>query len=159
MAIDEQEKIARKKSTRQKRYDPLKKGAADHLKKFAFGSNGIDPSEMARGRPEGARNKFSRKFIEDFLVDWKDHGMQAMADCRKRDPASYLKVAASIIPKEFNVGTDNAALETWLESINDDELKKLINGLVAVGGASRTAERPAETSCQAGTGTEPDKLH
>jgi hypothetical protein len=55
------------------------------------------------GRPVGARNRFSHAFITDFLADWEKHGAKAIQSVRMLDPGTYLRVAASIIPRELMV--------------------------------------------------------
>lgn len=56
-----------------------------------------------KGRPKGSRNKLSEAFIADFLEDWEEHGKEAIQRVREDSPVAYLKVAASLIPKELNV--------------------------------------------------------
>jgi hypothetical protein len=55
------------------------------------------------GRPSAARNTFSRAFLTDFLADWEQHGPAAIKTVRVRDPSTYLRVAASILPKEMTI--------------------------------------------------------
>ena len=55
------------------------------------------------GRPKGARNKFSKRFIEDFAGDWKKNGQQVIEKVRETKPDAYLKTATSLIPKDLDV--------------------------------------------------------
>jgi hypothetical protein len=55
------------------------------------------------GRPAGVRNRFSHAFLTDFLADWEKHGTGAIKSVRMTDPGTYLRVAASILPKELMV--------------------------------------------------------
>jgi hypothetical protein len=55
------------------------------------------------GRPPGVRNRFSGAFLRDFLADWEANGATAIKVVRQRDPSTYLRVAASILPKELMV--------------------------------------------------------
>jgi hypothetical protein len=55
------------------------------------------------GRPAGVRNRFSGAFLTDFLADWEAGGAAAIKVVRLRDPSTYVRVAASILPKELMV--------------------------------------------------------
>src|SRR5215471_16412567 len=55
------------------------------------------------GRPPGVRNRFSHAFLTDLLADWQANGPAAIKTVRMRDPSTYLRVAASILPKELMV--------------------------------------------------------
>ena len=55
------------------------------------------------GRPSGSRNKISEMLLEDFAADWEQYGAEAIAECRRTDVATYVRLAASLIPKEFGV--------------------------------------------------------
>jgi hypothetical protein len=62
------------------------------------------------GRPAGVRNRFSGAFLTDFLADWESGGAAAIKVVRLRDPSTYLRVAASILPKELMVETMTTGL-------------------------------------------------
>lgn len=50
------------------------------------------------------------------LSDFKEHGVAAIQEVRESRPQDYLKVVASILPKELHVNT------TALGDMSDDEL-------------------------------------
>ena len=56
-----------------------------------------------QGRPKGSRHKLAESFINDVQEDWKVNGKEALAKVRADDPATYLRVVASILPKEIEV--------------------------------------------------------
>jgi len=86
------------------------------------------------GRPKGTRNKFSEVFLKDFLSSWEEGGIDALKKVRDEDPAAFLRVAASLLPKDINVNTNQeAAFDRFIEGLNDEQLDNLIAGLVAVG--------------------------
>jgi len=58
---------------------------------------------LGGGRPAGVRNRFSGAFLRDLLADWEANGAAAIKTVRMRDPSTYLRVAASILPKELMV--------------------------------------------------------
>lgn len=53
------------------------------------------------GRPKGARNKLGEKFLEDMLAAWEDKGIGAIERVIIERPQDFLKVVASILPKEI----------------------------------------------------------
>jgi hypothetical protein len=64
------------------------------------------------GRPRGSRQKLAESFIADIQEDWKASGKEALVKVRTEDPSTYLRVVASILPKEIEleVGQGLAAL-------------------------------------------------
>lgn len=53
------------------------------------------------GRPKGSRNKLGEAFLEDMLVAWSDKGKAAIESVIRERPQDFLKVVASILPKEI----------------------------------------------------------
>lgn len=58
------------------------------------------------GRPKGARAKLGEAFIEAMRSDFEQHGAAAIAKVRDEKPDQYLKVIASILPKEIDLGEE-----------------------------------------------------
>ena len=87
----------------------------------------IQPGEVRnpKGRPKGSRSKFQEEFISDFLADWKQGGVEAIAKVRREQPAAYLKVAATILPKQMDVRVSELA------ELTEDALDKKIAELSA----------------------------
>lgn len=56
------------------------------------------------GRPKGARNKLGEAFLEAMYADFTNHGVAAIVKVRDEKPDQYLKVVASILPKEIEAG-------------------------------------------------------
>jgi hypothetical protein len=75
---------------------------------------------VGHGRPRGARNKLARKFLEDCLADWHEHGAAALRICRMEDPVAYCRMMASIVPRELEITATSVA------ELADDELEKMI---------------------------------
>ena len=89
---------------------------SDELKKCGNGNRAqnrhlkpIKPGEVRNpvGRPIGSRSKFSEAMVADFLADWHEHGTDVLARVRMTEPATYLRVAAVLIPKEMKVEVDH----------------------------------------------------
>ncbi len=53
------------------------------------------------GRPKGARSKLGSAFLEAMLADFDAHGKDVIEAVRVEKPDQYLKVVASILPKEI----------------------------------------------------------
>lgn len=70
----------------------------------------IKPGEVRNpaGRPKGARNKLGEAFVKALHEDFEQHGIAAVERVRDEKPDHYLKVIASLLPKEIEVG-DNFA--------------------------------------------------
>ena len=76
----------------------------------------LRPGPNGGGRPAGARNKLSTKFLNDLLDDWAEHGAGAIRIMRIERPSEYVKCVASILPKEFSLETGA------LTDISDDDI-------------------------------------
>jgi len=75
------------------------------------------------GRPKGSRNKLGEAFVSDLLSDWEENGPAAIAVVRAERPQDYLKVVASILPKDVNVNVRP------LEEMTNDQLRQQIGQL------------------------------
>ena len=53
------------------------------------------------GRPRGARNKLAERFLDTIADDFSEHGAEAIAKVRTDDPATYLKIVGSLIPRNL----------------------------------------------------------
>lgn len=70
------------------------------------------------GRPKGARSKLGEAFLKELLGDFEQHGAAAIIKVREDRPADYVKVVASILPKELS-GVDG-------EPIAIDEIRRTL---------------------------------
>ncbi len=52
------------------------------------------------GRPVGSRNKLGEEFLKDMLSAWQADGIDAIRRVIAERPQDFLKVVASILPKE-----------------------------------------------------------
>ncbi len=99
-----------------------------------------------KGRQKGSRNRFAEAFVNDFLNDWEQHGSETIGRVREEDPSTYVRVGVSIIPKDFNINSQNEAnLDKLLDQFDDDELQQFIDGVRELG-AIRRAEENKEKS-------------
>lgn len=68
------------------------------------------------GRPAGSKHKLSERFLEALQKDFAEHGVTAIKTVRETKPDQYLKVVASLVPKDINVAIDP------FEDMSDAEL-------------------------------------
>jgi Family of unknown function (DUF5681) len=54
------------------------------------------------GRPKGARSKLGEDFINALRADFEKHGIETVEKVRVDRPADYIKVVASLLPKEIS---------------------------------------------------------
>jgi hypothetical protein len=84
-----------------------------HLQKWTPGQSG---NEL--GRPKGAKNRLQSDFLHALAEDFRQHGMEAIRIMRVERPAEYVKVVASLMPKELLVTQDSA-----LTDLSDEQLE------------------------------------
>src|SRR5215831_7845076 len=72
------------------------------------------------GRPKGSRHKLSEAFIAALHEDFVQHGACVIQRVREERPADYMKIVASLLPKELHVQS------APLEDMSDDELMDII---------------------------------
>ncbi len=86
----------------------------DHL--FRSGVSG-NPA----GRPVGSRNKLTENFVTALSKDFAAHGVEAIQTARQDDPVAYLRLVASLMPKEVRLSKDNP-----LDQYSDEEVAALL---------------------------------
>lgn len=93
------------------------------------------------GNPGGRaahKDRFTRKFWADFHNEWEQGGPDALTRIRRDDPATFVRVAASLMPKETEV-----TLKNELDRMTDAELREFIQReLAASGSSSAEVEEP-----------------
>ena len=72
------------------------------------------------GRPKGSRNKLGEAFVEALHDDFMAHGVSVIETVRTEKPDQYLKVVASLLPKELHVK------DASLDDMSDTELVDLL---------------------------------
>lgn len=76
------------------------------------------------GRPKGSRNKLGEAFISALHDDFLEHGPDTIARVRAEDPTAYVKVCASLLPKEVKV-------TSGVEELTDEQLDARIRALAS----------------------------
>jgi hypothetical protein len=76
------------------------------------------------GRPKGARGKLAEKFWADYYAAWEANGQAALAHVAAEDPSTFVRVAASLMPKE----TEITLRKVTAKELPDDELAAIAAG-------------------------------
>src|SRR5262245_63892365 len=74
-----------------------------------------------RGRVKGSRNRLAYGFVEALQRDFEEHGEAVIRIVRVEKPAEYLKVIASILPKELEISDGSR-----LKELSDEQLDSII---------------------------------
>lgn len=76
------------------------------------------------GRPKGSRNKLGEDFIRALQEDFEACGKEAVERVRTEKPDAYLKVIASILPKQAEIKIDN------YEHMDDGQLRAALSAAI-----------------------------
>jgi len=76
------------------------------------------------GKPVAARNRLQGDFLRTLAEDFAKYGRAAMARAREEDPLGYLRVIASVMPKELE-------LRRPLEDMPEEEILALMERMKA----------------------------
>lgn len=78
------------------------------------------------GRSKGARSKLGESFIEELYASWRAGGREAIDRVRDEDPVSFLRIIASVIPREVPTRPGDLAF------LQDDDLAAMHEALFSV---------------------------
>jgi len=106
-----------------------------------------------KGRPIGSRNKLNEKFILALHDDFAKHGPAVIAEVRETRPEVYLKVIASILPRELHFKS-----ESVFEGMTNEQLDEALGSIRCVL-AARSGKGAGKREQETGGGDKPDKLH
>jgi hypothetical protein len=110
-----------------------------YLRRIAMNEPFQKGRQKTGGRVKGSRNKLSAVFVEALAKEFEEYGEEALRICRIERPSEFIKIVASIIPKEFEV-SDNR-----LKDLSDDELDFFLafaKRQLTVGGDADSGEDP-----------------
>lgn len=81
-------------------------------------STRFSTTNPGRAKQKGARDRLSAAFLTAMADDFDEHGKEVIARVRQEDPATYMRVFATLTPKELEM--THAPLDDWTR----DELQK-----------------------------------
>lgn len=76
------------------------------------------------GKPKGARHALGEAFIQALHDDFDKHGVETIQKVRTEKPDAYVKVIASLLPKEFKIET--------VSDLTDEQLDARIRQLASI---------------------------
>jgi uncharacterized protein DUF5681 len=77
------------------------------------------------GRRVNSRNRLSEQFLKDMVEDWEAHGKAAIVTFRTDRPHDYVKVVATLVPRQFSLKINE------LEELSDAELDRQLAAVLA----------------------------
>ena len=83
-----------------------------------------DGGNTGGGRRQGARNRISTALLTAFAEDFEKFGEETVRITRVEKPVEYLRIAASLLPKEFEITHSQQ-----LHELSDEELEQFIERL------------------------------
>jgi len=86
------------------------------------------------GRRKGSRDRIATALLEAIAEDFEKFGMEAVIIARKERPVEYLRVVASLLPRELEVTHHNS-----LRDLTDEELDIFVAQLRAEGPTAGSA--------------------
>jgi hypothetical protein len=101
----------------------------------------------------GARSKLSEKFILALHEDFVEFGPNVVAKVRKERPDIYLKVIASILPRELHMKN-----ESIFDGMPDEQLDEIIGSVRRIL-ATRSPDSANNGEQEAGGCDGSDRLH
>ncbi len=105
---------------------------ADHKTRFS-----VTRQPEKTGRPRESRDRLTSKFLYEFAAHFDQHGAKAIKALYESDPEAYVRVAASLLPKEIE-------FKRPMSDIADDKLLAAIELIMALRNPENAKEIAAE---------------
>ena len=82
------------------------------------------------GRPKGSRNKLGEAFIDALHSDFQQNGIKVIETVRVERPHEYLKVVASLLPKQVEIK------DAPFDGVSDEQLAAIVAAATAALGVA-----------------------
>jgi hypothetical protein len=93
------------------------------------------------GRPLGSRNRLTNALVADLTASWEKHGPAVLERLRIDDPATYARLAASLVPKDVSVTVEK--VDPILEKLDPNARDALGELLTIIADARADGIEPA----------------
>ena len=103
------------------------------------------------GRPKGSRGKLNEDFLHALHMDFKANGPAAIVEVRENRPHEYLKIIASILPKQIEIKENFGELDDAQLAIIGAALDILSRDAGSITIEHVARDREAEVPQQAGS--------
>jgi hypothetical protein len=75
----------------------------------------VKPAEKAAplsgyNRPMSAKQRIKEALLDDFSTVWKEKGIKALRIVAQKDPSTFVRVAAQLLPRDVLVDAQGAGL-------------------------------------------------
>jgi Family of unknown function (DUF5681) len=95
------------------------------------------------GRPKGSRNVLEESMLRDLCAAWAEHGAEAIEAVLADNPADFLKICASLLPKQIQAEVDQTVYVISDTPLSPSEWERLYStaekSLESAEGPSRSA--------------------
>jgi len=92
-----------------------------------------------KGRAKGSRNKLGEDFIHALHDDFQEHGIEVIKTVRADRPHDYLKIVASLMPKQLEMERQRS-----IHELTDEELNAILVDSLAAPAEDDAEEADAE---------------
>ena len=87
--------------------------------------SGSEWNGNAAGRPPGSKNRLSEDFLQELTRNFSKHGKEAIDRVLEDSPVQYLKIVASLVPREFLLEVTQEEKPVWVINASPEELTTL----------------------------------
>jgi hypothetical protein len=94
------------------------------------------------GRPAGAKNRLSRRLVEDLETVWNDGGIDAMRILKAEKPDQFLRIAFSTLPADILMRVEHELPASPFASLSPETKRAFAEVLMLMGqiGSERAIE-------------------
>jgi hypothetical protein len=110
--------------------EPPERIAAAEAAALARNTLARPPEPQGKIKPQSVRAGLQTKFLYDLAEDWRLHGIEAIRCMRVEKPTEYVKVVASLMPKEVELDLASYVARVPINVVDLDEWSELNQDLI-----------------------------